>query len=113
MKKSEKTVLLPLLQVLQTIKPEHRMILLAHFDDKTSDSLYATITQVLKSNKVPIAKRLLLKSKLTPYKKDFRYLNDKKKSGTQKKKRLTQLGGGPMTHVLKTAIPLLLNMFTK
>jgi hypothetical protein len=106
-------VLLPLLQVLKSLTSEQRTIVLAHLDDKTRDFIYETITTVLRSEKLPFRKRAALKEKLSPYKNDLRYISDKKKSRAQKKNRLTQLGGGPMAHVLKTAIPMLLNLFPK
>ena len=106
-------VLLPLLQVLKEVRPDQRVILMAHFDDKTRDSLYETITNVLRSEKVPFDKRLFLKSKLASYKSDLRYLSNKSKSPTQKRRKLSQIGGGPMSHVLKLAIPLLLNLYAK
>jgi hypothetical protein len=110
----KKRVLLPLLQVLKSMKPEYRVIILSHLDDETRDSLYETITDVLNSDRVPFRRRLYLKSKLSPYKDHLRYLADRNKnSGYGKKKRLAQVGGGPMSHVLKTAIPLLLNIFPK
>ena len=105
--------MLPLLHVLRTIRPEQRVILLAHFDDQTRDALYATIGQVLKSNKVPIRNRLLLKAKLFAHKDKLRYLADKKKTSTSKRRKLAQIGGSPMKYILKTAIPLLLNLFTE
>ena len=110
---SHKKVMLPLLNVLRNMTADHRQILLAHLDDKTRDGLYETISHVLRSNKVPFAKRLFLKSKLSPYKKDLRYLSNPKRTGAQKRKRLTQVGAGPMSHILKAAIPLLLNLFPK
>ncbi len=104
---------MPLLHVLRSLKPEKRVILLAHLDDGTRDRLYETISHVLRSDKVPFAKRLFLKSKLGPFKKDLRYLADTRRTSTQKKRRLAQIGGGPMTHVLGTAISLLLNLYSK
>ena len=109
----KKHVLLPLLNALRSVEPKQRIILMAHFDDKTRDAIYETIAHVLKSEKVPFAKRLFLKSKLTPYKSQLRILANKKKGSLQKKKKLAQIGGGPMSHVLSTAVPLLLNLFSK
>jgi len=106
-------VILPLLHALKSVRPDHRVILMAHFDDKTRDSLYEIITNVLRSEKVPFEKRLILKSKLAAHKSNLRYLSDKGKSSSQKQRRLAQIGGSPMTHVLKLAIPLLLNLFAK
>lgn len=106
-------VVLPLLHVLKSIKPEQRQIILAHLDDSARDALYQTIGEVLRSDRVPFAKRLFLKSKLGPHRNDFRYLASPNKSATQKRKKLAQIGAGPMTHLLRTAIPLLMNLFPK
>ena len=106
-------ILLPLLSVLKSVKPEQRQILMAHLDDKTRDRLYETIAQVLKSEQVPLAKRVFLKSKLSDYKTELRYLTTPGKSGREKKRKLAQVGGSPMNYVLQTAIPLLLNLFPK
>jgi hypothetical protein len=113
---TKKGVLLPLLHVLKSLKPDYRVIILSHLDDATRDAIYKTITQVLSSDKVPAKRRLYLKSRLSPYKNHLRYLatcKPGKRCQHLKKKRLTQIGGGPMSHVLKTAIPLLLNLFPK
>jgi hypothetical protein len=107
----KKNVLLPLLHVLKSINPEQRVIILAHMDEKTRDAIYETITHVLTSDHMPIDKRILLKNELGAHKKDLRYVIDKKKGSLQRRKKLAQIGGGPMTPVLKLAIPLLLNMF--
>lgn len=104
-------IILPLLNVLRTIKPDQRQILFAHFDDKTRDQIYKVIGEVLKSQRVPVRERLSLKGKLKPFKKDLRYLTESKRSKVQKRKRLSEIGGKPMNHILKTAIPLLLNLF--
>lgn len=104
-------VILPLLNVLRSIKPEQRQILLAHFDDSTRDLIYNTISEVLKSERIPLRQRLSLKTKLDPFKSDLRYLTHPRKGKSGKKKRLNQIGGGPMNHILKAAIPLLLNIF--
>ena len=111
--KRSKKVVLPLLTALRSVPPNLRVILLSHLDNSTRDRLYETISHVLKSNRVPFAKKLFLKSKLLPYKDQLRFLADKKKSSRSKKQRLAQIGGGPMTHVLGTAIPLLLNLYSK
>ena len=112
-KKNRKQVMLPLLHVLKSLKPEHRVILLAHLDDVTRDGLYEAIDTVLRSDRLPFRKRLFLKSKLAPYKEQLRYLADRKRSSREKRKRLPQIGGGPMSYVLKEAIPLMLSIFPK
>lgn len=106
-------MILPLLNALRSIPHDKRVILLAHLNDSTKDHIYEAVTRVLKSDRVPFAKRLFLKSKLGPYKVPLRYLADKKTSPTRKRQALAQIGGGPMTHILGTAIPLLLNLFPK
>lgn len=106
-------VALPLLYVLKSMRPEHRVIVLAHLDDETRDLLYKTINRVLSSDRVPIRRRLLLGERLKPYKKQLRQLADEKRSPATKRRRLTQLGGGPMSCVLREAIPLLMHLFPK
>lgn len=105
-----KKELLPLLSALRSMKPDHRVIVLSHFDDKTKDAIYATITNVLTSKKIPIEDRLNLKSRLCKHKDDLRVITCKHKSHCQKRKKLAQVGGGPMGHVLNQAIPLLLDL---
>jgi hypothetical protein len=108
-----KKVVLPLLHVLKSIRPDHRVIILAHLDDRARDALYESIMRVLSSKTIPLRRRRALKSKLQPYKNHLRYLADATRSGVLKKKRLVQIGGGPMTHLLREAVPLLLNLFPR
>lgn len=110
-KKNQWKILLPLLNVLRTVKPEQRTILLAHMDDKTREYLYQTISHVLRSQDVPMNKRIFLRNKLDPYKNDLRILMSKKASKKKKQHHLAQIGAGPMSYVLKEAIPLLLQLF--
>ena len=111
MRKSQKKVLLPLLSLLKGMRSSQRVILLSHLDDKTRDALYQTINSVLKSEAVPARKRMFLRSKLLPFKADLRYLASRRKTSSQKKKKLTQMGGAPLGYILATAIPLLLNLY--
>lgn len=106
-----KKSLLPFLHVLKSLKARDRIIILAHLDDETRDSIYKTISQVLRSNKVPIQNKLYLRDKLKSHKDNLRYLINQKKSSTQKKKKLTQIGGSPLSVLLNTALPLMLNLF--
>ena len=106
-----KRFLLPLLSILKRIKPSERIIIMSHIDDVTRDALYETINHVLTSESIPLRKRLLLKAKLTPFKNDFRFLTSKKRSSVAKKKKLTMMGGAPLGYVVKTAIPLLLDLY--
>ena len=112
MRKSKQKVLLPFLNLLKTLKPANRVILLSHLDDKTRDVLYETINSVLKSDSVPMRKRMFLRSKLWPFKEDLRYLANKKRTRKQKRSKLTQMGGAPLGYIVSTAIPLLLNLYT-
>ena len=66
--------LIPLLQALQSVKPEYRVVFLAHLDDESRDQIYQTIDHVLRSDSVPFRKRLFLKSKLGEHRQDLRYL---------------------------------------
>lgn len=106
-------VILPLLNALRSIPHNQRVILLAHLSDSTRDHLYEAIARVLRSERVPFAKRLFLKSKLAPYRHQLRYLANERASPVRKRRALAQIGGGPMKHILGTAIPLMLNLFPK
>lgn len=108
---ARRRAMIPLLSVLKSMRPEHRIVVLAHLDDATRDAIYETITDVLQSDKVPIQRRLFLRSKLADHRSDLRYLTDKKRSKIGKKKKLTQVGGAPMYHVLRAALPLMLQLY--
>jgi len=107
-------VMIPLLNVLKKLPSSSRVIILAHLDDKTRDKLYRTITLVLRSRKVPADRRQFLKARLAPFKKQLDVISGKKKfSSPLKKSKLLQVGGGPMKHILSTALSLLLKTFEK
>lgn len=106
-------VLIPLLQVLKSMKAENRIILLAHLDDVTRDGIYKTISEVLTSQKIPTKKRKFLKRKLLSYKKQLRRVAFDKANEVSKRRSLMQIGGSPMSYVLNSAIPLLLEYFAK
>lgn len=100
--------ILPLLEALKTVKPHFRVILLGHLDDRTRDALYQTVTKVLRADHDRRSK-LRLRKLLGAYKDQLRDLGaESRKSANHKKKTLAQIGAGPMSHVLKSAIPLLL-----
>lgn len=103
--------LLPMLQVLKYMKPSDRIIVLSHMDDNTKDDLYKTITHVLTSDMVPPRKRKHLTDKLAPYKKILHYLRSPTASAISKRKKVVQLGGDPLTYVLKAAVPMFVNLF--
>ncbi len=113
MKRKERTIILPLLNALKTMKPDDRVIVMAHLDDKTRDAIYSTIDSVLRSKKVSTVERKLLAQRLAPHKDTFRYLINSKKGAVGKKRKLSQIGGAPFNYVLKTAIPLLMDIFPK
>lgn len=105
--------LLPLLEVLRSMKSEHRPIIFAHLDDRTRDDICAVIRKVLTSSELSRKKRLFLSRKLDAHKDTLRILADQRRSRRVKKKILPQIGGGPMSSLLTTATsaPLLLSLF--
>lgn len=105
--------ILPLFHVLSRLKPDHRVILLAHLDNASRDSLYAAINSVLKDKggRLPFRRKLRLRNKLKPYKRHFRHLCSEGESSGCKKRRLAQVGGAPMGYVLKEIIPLLMDVY--
>jgi len=114
MRVSRRKYVLPLLGVLKTLKPADRIIVLSHLDDITRDRLYETINHVLSTaSPLPAAKKKLLKRRLWKHRDDLRFVTDANKRSGERKKRLLQMGGAPMGYLLKTAVPLLLNLYSK
>ncbi len=113
MKRSELVVYLPLYNALRKMKPDERVIVMSHFDDRTRDAIYRTVTEVLRSRSLAPQRRRNLARKLEAYKNEFRYLMDKRKGAVGKKRRLAQVGGAPMTSVLSTAVSMLSELFPK
>ena len=102
---------LPFLHVLNSMKPEHRIILFEHLDDVSRDRIYHLVTRVLTSTKVPMRKRMFLKSKLSDDKDTLRTVMNPKKSTARKAAALCSIGGGTMTHVLRAALPMVMNLY--
>ncbi len=113
MRSKEAKVILPLLNALKSMKPDQRIIVMSHLDDRTRDAIYRTIDTVMRSKKVPTVERKLLRERLAPHKETLRYLTNVEKGPVGKKRRLTQIGGAPLDSVLNTAIPLLMDFFPK
>lgn len=108
----QKQMYVPLLNVLKKMEPEDRIILMSHFNDVTTDYLCATITRLLRDQKIPFEKKLVLREKLMPYEKKLRYLAKKTKSSKKmRRKVLSQIGGGPMNYLIDTALTKLLDLF--
>ena len=97
----------PLLDVLRRMRPADRMILLPHFDAQTRDCIYEAVVKAL-SSKVPIRSRKRLLQKI---KKSGTAPPHSRSTAKARRDTLVQLGGGPMGDLLKTSIPLLLNLF--
>lgn len=114
MRESRRKHVLPLLGVLKSLKPADRVIVLSHLDDITRDRLYETINHVLSTaSPLPAAKKTLLKKRLWKHRDDLRFVTDARKRAGERRKRLLQMGGAPMGYLLKTAVPLLLNLYSK
>ena len=111
MKREQKRIILPLLDLLQSLPPERMRIFISHLDDKTRDQLYETVMLSLTSSKIPFRKRLFLKTKLAPFRQHLTVLASRRASPSAKKTKLAQIGGAPMKYVLRLAIPVLLGTF--
>ena len=110
-RRRQKTQLIPLVNVLKSLKASDRVIILAHLDDVTRDDLCVTVNSVLKSEKVPIETRLKLQQKLRGHSDCLKHIASDTASPNTKRKKLTQLGGGPMKLILQAALPMMLNLF--
>jgi SOS response regulatory protein OraA/RecX len=113
MRASRRKLVLPLLGILKKLNSADRVIILSHLDNVSRDKLYETINHVLsKKSALPEVKKKQLKKKLWNFRADLRFLSHKSRSPKEKRRRLLQMGGGPMGYVIKTAIPLLLNLYS-
>lgn len=99
--------LLPMLQVLKSMKADDRIILMSHLNDRAKDALYKTVTGLLASDSLPRKKKRLL------HKKVGHLVNGRKRSRTANRKVVVQLGGAPMSYVLRAAVPLYLGLFAQ
>lgn len=99
--------LLPMLQVLKSMKADDRIILMSHLNDRAKDALYKTITHLLVSDTLPNNKKKLLHKKVGPL------LQGGKRSLSASRKAVVQFGGAPMNYVLRTAVPLYLGLFAQ
>ena len=100
--------LIPFVEVLRVMKPEHRIILFEHLSDGACGLLYEIIGKVLAAAELDRRRRLNLALGLKDHKDQFRYLANAKRGRAKKRKYLVQVGGGPMTKVLGAALPMLL-----
>ncbi len=105
---------IPLFQVLATLNPARRVILLAHLNDETRDQIYQVVNHVLSGGpSMTVRKRRFLRSRLGPYKRHFRDLTNPRASKRRRKKAMYQVGGAPMTTVLRTAVPILFHIYSR
>lgn len=113
--RSRKRDLLPLLAVLKSISANKRIVLISYLSDSIRDGLYELIVEVNSSKKIPLTLRQDLAKKLRPYRKHLYPMLHKKPPTSSKArlKRLVHLGGSPMKHIMKLAVPYLFNMIPK
>ena len=107
----KRTIILPLLSVLKEMRADQRIIVLQHFDDATRDALYEVIEHALCDSRLPARRRARLRAKLMPHKHEWRYVLDRSRPPAMRKRKLLQLGGGPLSYILKAAVPFLLDIF--
>ena len=102
---------LALLHVLNSMKHEHRVVLLEHLSDTVRDRIYKLITHILTSTHIPLRKRVFLKNQLGEDKEATRVFLNPKASSAQRRMTLCRVGGGPMKYMLRAALPVLLDMY--
>lgn len=113
--RSHKRDLLPLLAVLKSMSSKKRIILISYLSDSIRDGLYQLIIEVNTSKKIPLTLRQDLAKKLRPYRKhlDPILLKNSRSSSKVRLKRLVHLGGSPMKHIMKVALPYLFDIIPK
>jgi hypothetical protein len=102
--------MLPFLQVLKDLSPNQRAIILAHIDEASCETIYETVSNVLKNRSVSDTDARKLRKILAPHKGCLRSLASKRLSSTQKRRKLYTIGGLPLGTILGVGIPLLLNL---
>lgn len=105
--------ILPFLQTFKELHPSQRGIMLAHLDEKSCNTLYETIANVLRNPNLSETRRKKLRGVLHPYKAAFRTLIKTTGNNAAKRKTLYKIGGFPLATVLGAAIPLLLDIVRK
>jgi hypothetical protein len=110
-RKEKARKVLPLLRVLQDFKPKsRRSILLSHLDDESCEALYEAVANVMLSDRIHPTVRAKLKRILNRNREPLTILSDKEADPALKKRHLTQMGGGVLSLILSTAIPLLIDL---
>ena len=104
---------LSLVKALKSMKPQHRVVILSHLDERARDQLCECIHELLFSSRISSRKRLLLRLKLMDHNHNLRTVCGPpgKRTASKKKKNLVQMGGAPMSILLKSAIPYLMDIF--
>lgn len=105
-KKRAKELLL-LFSLLKQLKHKQRVGVIKYLDEKSTESLYEAIHNVLHNKNVSPQRRNRLKRILRPHKNLLRYLGNKKRSKKIKQQKLAEIGGSPLALILSTAIPIL------
>lgn len=113
MKPAAKKIVISLLQTLKELKPNHRVILLSHLDDKSTDALFDSIRRVLRASSLPLSTRQRLRRVLSPHKESVRFIADSRNSRVARKKKMVQMGGFPIAALLGAAVPLIVDLIAK
>ena len=109
----EMTEALPFLRAMQTVNPKYRPLIIDRLDDRGRDILCRGVSNVVENPALNEKTRKRLAKKLSPHRDAIRSLCKKCGSKNKRKKILTQLGGFPLSLVLSTALPLLLNLINR
>ena len=95
------------LKTLKSLPKEKRNLLIPYLSDDGCATIYECVTNILHNKNIKNRKKL--KSKLSDYKNDLRYLGNSNISNSSKKRRLNSKGGAILPLILTTAIPLLMD----
>lgn len=108
MNKTKLRKLFPVLKTLNNLKQNDLNMILPHLDNDVHHALTACICNGLRNEKVKSKRGKFLKKKLIKHKTTLRYLSNPKNSISQKKKKITQIGGS-LGLILGTVLPILAN----
>lgn len=105
--KKKKTKLAPLLQALKNASEEDRLSICKHLDSTGCEKVFEGVFNALHNKKVDLGFRAQLKKDLAQHKNGLRYICKSNKPTERKKRRLIQLGEGPIRCILAAVLPLL------
>lgn len=105
--------ILPALKVLQRIGPEERQTLIPFLPTNVTNGIYECIYNATCNSELPMRLRKYIKKNTIADAEQYKYLLKPNKSVRKRQKRLIQIGGGGLGHILNAVVPVLSHIVRK